>query len=284
VSGARAEGFVDRARVRVVAAGASLAERVALSAGSARVHEAADRGAVPYARDAFVPAPPWRSATDDELAALAAPPAARDEDDDVLVLDAGALVAALRATLAGAASERDLRAASIGPAFAGALAENVDRVAMYCRDPGGLRYAGAAVTAAGLRTVTIDGARRPLERTGLHVDSWDGGAADGRARSRRRLCINAGREARYLLFVPRKVSSLAREEAYAGAPVNAIAASLLASSPALPIVRLRIDPGEAYVASTEDLVHDASTEGATEPDLALHFIGHFGAPDAAATI
>ncbi len=269
----------DIVRIRVLAGGPRLADRVTLSAGSARASAGVDQGVVPYGDGAFVPIAPWRKASAQELAHLEAPARARDEDDDVLVLDVAALVAAVRGTLGDATSDCDLRVASSSPAFAAALGDSVAAIAEYCRDSSGLAYVGAAVAQPGLRTVTIDGGRRPLERTGLHVDSWDGGAAGARARSRRRLCVNAGREPRYLLFVPRRVSSLAAEAARVGAPVNAIASELLSSRPDLPIVRVRVDPGEAYVASTEDLIHDGSTEGAREPDLALHFIGHFGAPD-----
>ena len=43
--------------------------------------------------------------------------------------------------------------------------------------------------------------------------------------------------------------------------------------PDYPVVRLTIRPGEAYIAPTENLIHDGSTLGMTSPDLALHMIG-----------
>jgi hypothetical protein len=37
-----------------------------------------------------------------------------------------------------------------------------------------------------------------------------------------------------------------------------------------PITRIRISPGQAYIAPTENLVHDGSTETADTADVACH--------------
>ena len=43
------------------------------------------------------------------------------------------------------------------------------------------------------------------------------------------------------------------------------------------IVRLRVDPGEAYIAPTENVFHDGSTEGFFRPSHFLYYRGHFKA-------
>jgi hypothetical protein len=45
--------------------------------------------------------------------------------------------------------------------------------------------------------------------------------------------------------------------------------------PDYPVVRLRIDPGEAYILPTDNLIHDASTEEKQFPDITLTFLGSF---------
>jgi hypothetical protein len=47
------------------------------------------------------------------------------------------------------------------------------------------------------------------------------------------------------------------------------------SWPGYPVIRLRIDPGEAYILPTDNLVHDASTEGNVYPDITLTYLGRF---------
>ena len=48
--------------------------------------------------------------------------------------------------------------------------------------------------------------------------------------------------------------------------------------PEYPVIRLRINPGEAYILPTDNLIHDASTEGKTFPDITLTFLGYFEPP------
>lgn len=45
--------------------------------------------------------------------------------------------------------------------------------------------------------------------------------------------------------------------------------------PEYPAIRLRVDPGEAYILPTDNLVHDASTEGNLYPDITLTYLGLF---------
>jgi hypothetical protein len=45
--------------------------------------------------------------------------------------------------------------------------------------------------------------------------------------------------------------------------------------PDYPVVQLRIEPGEAYIFPTDNLIHDASTNGKQFPDITLTFLGCF---------
>jgi hypothetical protein len=46
--------------------------------------------------------------------------------------------------------------------------------------------------------------------------------------------------------------------------------------PEYPVVKLRIAPREAYIAPTENMIHDGCTVDKNRPDLKLMFLGHFG--------
>jgi hypothetical protein len=46
--------------------------------------------------------------------------------------------------------------------------------------------------------------------------------------------------------------------------------------PTYPVVRLRIGPGEGYIAPTENVIHDGSTIGMTKWDLYLTMLDYFG--------
>jgi hypothetical protein len=56
---------------------------------------------------------------------------------------------------------------------------------------------------------------------------------------------------------------------------SAIARDFMRAFPSYPAVRLRIRPGEAYIAPTENIAHDGSTIGMDAMDITLTVIGRF---------
>lgn len=131
---------------------------------------------------------------------------------------------------------------------------------------------------AGLQGVTVD-CDKDGRYVGLHVDSWEGLSIAQRHLSERRLCINLGSGDRFLLFIDLGLASVVRALGDA-CPEGRFSATDLArrfmvSHPNHPVLRLRIRPGQAYLAPTENLIHDASTEGQTGLDLSVVLSGHF---------
>jgi hypothetical protein len=131
----------------------------------------------------------------------------------------------------------------------------------------------------GLPTTTVDDG---MFYIGLHVDNWYGHELGMRHASPNRICINIGRESRYFLFINLSMSSmfslLRRDGAariHPGLVGTPLGLAFMRTFPAYPVLRLRIDPGEGYLAPTEDLVHDASTVGLRSWDLAVHILGRF---------
>ena len=114
---------------------------------------------------------------------------------------------------------------------------------------------------------------------GMHLDSWEGDHIYNRHLSRNRICINLGNESRYLLFYNISIISMARSINYPinekHVDVNSIYKKFALKNPDFPIYRLEILPYEAYIASTEFIIHDGSSWNSKFPDINLTFRGRF---------
>jgi hypothetical protein len=261
-----------------------LSTRVALSAGTQRAAELPDL-AQQYTADAILPRGPWREASLDELRRLRFEPAAGDAwrrgADGAVVRLPQALIAPLTAVLerqgARASTEVDTRAAiAADPLWMAGIAALSRYLAARYRAPfdqGILR-----ITAPGLVTLTQGDDRK--QRIGLHLDSWDRMPLRHRHRARNRICINLGRAPRAVLLINLPLMDLFSQLELAD-PEDILAdfrglrlgARFMRAQPDYPALRLRIDPGEAYILPTDNLVHDASSEGNAWPDITLTFIG-----------
>jgi len=126
-------------------------------------------------------------------------------------------------------------------------AESVDTLAMGVNNPG-------------LRTVTIDRAQGAL--IGMHIDSLDGADLDSRRTARVRAAVNFGPGTRWFLLLPTPLECLARSLKVGDRPADAFCltgASVYAAGLLTPVIALRINPGEGYIAPTDALFHDASS-------------------------
>ena len=114
---------------------------------------------------------------------------------------------------------------------------------------------------------------------GMHLDSWEGEHIFSRNRSRNRICINLGNEPRFLLFYNISIVSMAKmidlQVNDEKNDINSIYKKFASKFPDFPIYRLEISPYEAYIASTEFIIHDGSNWSSTFPDINLTFRGQF---------
>lgn len=132
------------------------------------------------------------------------------------------------------------------------------------RPVGPMLAVGRSILQGGLNTTT---AGQSGERTGMHVDSWDGLGLNARRQASNRLALNLGEAPRYLLFVPRQIASmmplLASRRRETGLD---LVQSYFSSDCDSRIYRLEVRPGEYYVAPTENLLHDGSSWGMAGED------------------
>lgn len=219
------------------------AERVEVSAGSAFANHRL------YDPEAVVPREPWRTLSAAELVNMFVTDIAAPDLQPVVLFDVDcALVAQLRTLLRVTSTVARLE-----------LCRTVYKeIGDYLRQ----RYAADALIVHGiashppaLPTVTRESHRR--SHIGMHVDSWDALPLSLRTRSFPRICINLGAEARFFYFVDVPLMTAAELSDATDAEVRTIPRRFLTRHPHYPVTRLRIDPGEAYLAWTDNVIHDA---------------------------
>ena len=131
-----------------------------------------------------------------------------------------------------------------------------------------------------LKTVTIN---REIGRyISLHVDTWDRCDLDSLHLATNRICVNIGQDDRYFLFLPISLTAVARILAEEMGPdwemprgrYTVLARQFMERFPDVPVIRCRLAPGEAYIAPTENLVHDGSSVGQSDIDEQFTIRGH----------
>ena len=139
-----------------------------------------------------------------------------------------------------------------------------------------LNWIGPNRNQPGLKTVTVgnDG----THHVGLHLDSWDNLELARRLESTNRICVNIGASSRYFLFLPFSLEQmkhiLSTRHQKASIHHLAIGDHFMEQFPTVPAIRCRLAPGEAYIAPTENLIHDGSSEGQQQADQQSTVLGH----------
>ncbi|MEU8462281.1 hypothetical protein [Streptomyces sp. NPDC029003] len=114
---------------------------------------------------------------------------------------------------------------------------------------------------------------------GLHLDNWDRLTYADKHTGRRRLCLNLGPGTRYLVLGAIDAQTVCRavhpaDYVHRHPHTNDFRA-YVADGRAVRLFRIRLAPGEGYLAPTEYLLHDGSTAGQDEPSAAAFWLGHW---------
>lgn len=108
---------------------------------------------------------------------------------------------------------------------------------------------------------------------GIHLDNWHGFPARSRYLSPQRLTLNLGPGARWLLLIDTR--EFWKEVCDSGDGEKIVGTSRLRESRfalGKPVYRYRVDPGFAYLASTEFYGHDGSTKWTGEPSITAQWL------------
>jgi hypothetical protein len=154
----------------------------------------------------------------------------------------------------------------------------------YCLSTDKIKSLGIHINQAGLITTTIDAIeflpRQP--HVGLHLDSWEKAPIRRRHLSSNRICINLGNEPRYFLFINLSLMKMFEMLGFSTAVDIShyyrgieLPDKFMRTFPDYPVIKLALAPNQAYIAPTENIIHDASTLDKQELDLSLTFIGKF---------
>lgn len=138
------------------------------------------------------------------------------------------------------------------------------------------RFLGVGRDVPGMATLTRDPG--PGVLLGLHLDNWDRLPAGVRHLSRNRASLNLGPDARSLLFVD---LSILRGFSADAIPDTDSARRLVQDAAEMPsLLRVQVPTGYAYIAPTENLLHDASSIGQHQGAFHVSALGRFR-PDSA---
>jgi hypothetical protein len=243
-----------------------------------------------YRDNAFLPQEPWRQPTDEELSLLV--PRQEDlgqlnrwdlgSDLGVVRIPPECLLPLDKLNLHSIESGTDRSIISDEEI---AISEVRDRILGYCQGSTATEILGINIAAPDLTTITIDRQLDVEQQTyaGMHLDSWDKLPLKHRHKSRNRLCINLGKEDRFFLFIDLTLMDIFRalglsetKDIYKYYRGLQLGEAFMYQYPNCPVVKLRVAPGEAYIAPTENIIHDATNRSTRHPDLTLTFLGYFG--------
>ena len=252
------------------------------------LHPCADMHGYAFEAGAMVAHLPWNSIDPEDLACRGVILGRHHAHDTVaLVSIPGELLERLRgirhqSRIPGRQTEAGERLISA----VRAVSEHVRHDARWQLDPGAFEHAGFSTGPAPMRNTTLN--MRTGCLVGLHLDSWDELPPLRRSEGQNRICINLGADDRWLQFIPLTAAAMfmalrakgggnpGNESSFAepGADYD-LARHFLEVFPGVPVIRVRMHPGEAYIAPTENLVHDGCIESGID-DLTLTIRGRIG--------
>jgi hypothetical protein len=140
---------------------------------------------------------------------------------------------------------------------------------------GPMQWLGVSRRPSGLRTSTFnaDSGRR----LGLHLDGWDRLPLHSRHLARNRLCINLGLKTRSLLFLPYDIKTIdeaaTQPDEGSSAQRGNVGGRYCSKFPETPVFEIEIPPGHAYLAPTENIIHDGCSERSSGADVTVAWLG-----------
>jgi hypothetical protein len=116
-------------------------------------------------------------------------------------------------------------------------------------------------------------------RIGLHFDRWDRCPIEELGGSTNRVSINLGPTDRYFIFLNHTARGMLAILQNVGVAVErdvgAIGKRFMSTFPDYPVARVRLRPGDAYIAPTENILHDASSAETANVNHYLSVRGRF---------
>jgi hypothetical protein len=256
-------------------------DRLTLSTGTQPARSLALSG---YRDTAFVPRGPWRepSSKEQRLLLTTQPPVSIGSRITLVRAphDVMAHFERLRERLHSCSSLGELRAwLHWHPCRTGCDAMLAFARTYLSPDEPLLEGAAISCKATGSPTVTTDDTGTYV---GLHVDNWYRAKLDERVNAPNRISMNIGTKPRFFLYINlplATIGALAAERSPLDSALrdtqHGLRRIFMSHFGSYPVVRVRLDPGEGYIAPTENLIHDATTPGKDAVDVQFRVRGRF---------
>jgi hypothetical protein len=241
-----------------------LEERVLLSSGTALADVLTDRCSTPYCRDAIIPQLPWRKPTVLEQQILFSRQFENSSNLYVSVFSIPQNFLSHFNDINSVKDPRELNYFFQKDRVKKGISLIQEHIETFCLQSADITKYGIGWNAPNQMTVTV-GADNC--KVGLHIDNQRGS-------SLHRILINLGSEPRYFLFINLSIQQIYSLvlEIHSNAISKTSGSSRICMAfmqifPNYPVVKLRVEPGEAYIAPTEHITHDGCTEGTNSLDV-----------------
>jgi hypothetical protein len=119
---------------------------------------------------------------------------------------------------------------------------------------------------------------------GLHLDCSEGAKVTKREKNTNRISINIGNEPRYLLYLNVSINTMIEmikskfpeiETQKEDITDRELVTLFFKHYPDYPVIRVKQEPFDAYIAPTDNIIHDGSTLDKSSPDMTIVFTGYF---------
>jgi hypothetical protein len=248
-------------------------ERVLLSSGTEQASVSTDRASIPYCNDAIVPRSPWRTLTCMEQKILFISKLEKLPSLYVRILNIPQNILVYLKELGSLEDHRLLKYVLEKEKVKKGISLIQEYIKTFRIQSAELSEYRIDWNAPNQMTVTVG---TDNCRVGLHIDNQRGS-------SLHRISINLGSEPRYFLFINLSIDQLYRlvletdsKAVSKTSGSSRICMTFMQLFPNYPVVKLRVNPGEAYIAPTEHITHDGCTEGTESLDVFFTLRSLFG--------
>lgn len=262
----------------------SLKNRIWLSEGTQKAVGMSDE--YEYIDNAIVPQKPWRLATDEEVSMLVSkekPSFERfSENIVVLKLPKKTIDKLKKHKIEELKSREEVQAFSNmnNPVFRESVQEISSFVSKYQIAGERRNLALFFVEKQNLEVVTL-GFEHPKKRVGMHIDIRSQKTLFNTHEGTNLILINLGKQQRYFVFINQPVKHILNWiQQKKGSVIDNDYGELICKDfqecfPNYEVTKICINPYEAYIAPTENIIHDGCTDGTSEPSIKCMIEGYF---------
>ncbi|MEM9679506.1 MAG: hypothetical protein AAF901_04215 [Bacteroidota bacterium] len=231
--------------------------------------------------DAFVPQEPWRSPTQEEIDLIAGSYPSRNSNLELSIIKIPEeIIDGFRQVNYALIQENGLSDEMHDSIEYQQLFQRLtDHLKVYGK-PEDMKVYGFTKGLPDLTTTSHE--FKGKRYIGLHLDNWDGLSIDKRHLATNRISINVGTQERYFLYInltAQFMYQMLKDDKTETDNISEgrfVGDHFMEKFPEYPVIKCKVNPGEAYIANTENIIHDGCTIGTGKTDYTFVVRGYFG--------